>query len=92
MTRKKNSFLLQFFHPAPPPPTPRLLTHAYHECLHKTHAQSTLTNLFACLFVFFLFSFTKVTGKYSDLDYTYVHQFLSHLGKRLGKLKKVEPG
>ena len=30
--------------------------------------------------------------KYSVPDYTDVHEFLSHLGKRLGKLKKGEPG
>ena len=37
--------------------------------------------LFVCLF-------TKVMEKYSVPDYVDVHEFLMHLGKRLGKLKK----
>ena len=38
-------------------------------------------SLFVCLF-------TQVMEKYSVPDYTDVHEFLAHLGKRLGKLKK----
>ena len=39
---------------------------------------------FLSLFLFFW----KVMEKYLVPDYTDVHEFLSHLGKRLGKLKK----
>ena len=36
----------------------------------------------------FLFSVTKVMEKYLVPDYANVQEFLAHLGKRLGKLKK----
>ena len=36
----------------------------------------------------FLFSVTKVMEKYLVPDYATVQEFLAHLGKRLGKLKK----
>lgn len=39
-------------------------------------------------YVLFLFSVTKVMEKYLVPDYANVQEFLAHLGKRLGKLKK----
>lgn len=62
---------------------------------NPVQVHSSLTNFWLIIFLkimrrFFLsfFFFWKVMEKYLVPDYTDVHEFLSHLGKRLGKLKK----
>lgn len=40
------------------------------------------------MYYYCLFSVTKVMEKYLVPDYANVQEFLAHLGKRLGKLKK----